>query len=120
MRENREQYTPLAPYNYDDYRSDQLPIRGSDNVDVVANAPNTLFVEGLPSDCSRREAIHIFRHFQGFKEMRLVNKSKESANQAKGEPNSNVLLCFVDFENPKCVVAAVEVLEGYRFDKNDR
>ena len=115
LRESREQYAPLAPYNYDDYRS-ELPIRGSENV-----AASTLFVEGLPSDCSRRESAHIFRHFQGFKEMRIVNKSKEPTNQAEGEASVNhVVLCFVDFENPKCAAAAMEALQGYRFDKNDR
>lgn len=88
--------------------------------DPLLTAASTLFVEGLPSDCSRREAAHIFRHFRGFKELRIVNKSKEPANQGEEETSVNVVLCFVDFENPKCAAAVMEVLQGYRFDKNDR
>ncbi|RWV86845.1 hypothetical protein GW17_00051219 [Ensete ventricosum] len=38
------------------------------------DASNTLFVEGLPADCTRREVSHIFRPFVGFEEVRLVNK----------------------------------------------
>lgn len=38
------------------------------------DASSTLFVDGLPQDCSRREAAHIFRPFIGFKEVRLVHK----------------------------------------------
>ncbi|RWW50461.1 hypothetical protein BHE74_00043272, partial [Ensete ventricosum] len=38
------------------------------------DASNTLFVEGLPSDCTRREVSHIFRPFVGFQEVRLVTK----------------------------------------------
>ena len=37
------------------------------------------------------------------------------------EPNVNVVvLCFVDFDNPKCVATAMEALQGYRMDKDDR
>ncbi|CAN6480668.1 unnamed protein product [Victoria cruziana] len=38
------------------------------------DASSTLFIEGLPSNCTRREVSHIFRPFVGYKEVRLVNK----------------------------------------------
>jgi hypothetical protein len=37
------------------------------------------------------------------------------------EPNVNVVvLCFVDFDNSKCDATAMEALQGYRMDKDDR
>ncbi|KAL7214045.1 hypothetical protein ACSBR1_026463 [Camellia fascicularis] len=38
------------------------------------DASSTLFVEGLPANCTRREVSHIFRPFVGYKEVRLVTK----------------------------------------------
>ncbi|XP_031374083.1 RNA-binding protein 2-like [Punica granatum] len=45
------------------------------------DASSTLYVEGLPSNCTRSEVAHIFRPFVGFKEVRLV--SKESKHVSK-------------------------------------
>ncbi|AES72538.2 putative nucleotide-binding alpha-beta plait domain-containing protein [Medicago truncatula] len=77
-------------------------------------ATNTLFVEGLPSNCTRREVAHIFRPFVGYKEVRLV--SKES-RQPGGDP---LLLCFVDFVSPAHAATAMDALHGYKFDELDR
>ena len=119
LRESREQYVSLAPYNYDNHRVG-LANPPSDHV-LPPDASSTLFVEGLPSNCSVREAAHIFRHFLGFKEVRIVNKSKESRNKLEVEPSVNVVvLCFVDFDNPKFAATAMEALQGYRMDKDDR
>ena len=53
--------------------------------------------------------------------MRIVNKSKESRNKLEVEHNINVVvLCFVDFDNPKCVATAMDALQGYMMDKDDR
>ncbi|KAL5221768.1 hypothetical protein ABZP36_026481 [Zizania latifolia] len=38
------------------------------------DASSTLYIEGLPANCTRREVSHIFRPFVGFREVRLVNK----------------------------------------------
>ncbi|KAM0911540.1 hypothetical protein ACQ4PT_013389 [Festuca glaucescens] len=35
---------------------------------------NILFVDDLPTDCTRREVAHLFRPFVGFKDLRLVHK----------------------------------------------
>ncbi|CAL5036771.1 unnamed protein product [Urochloa decumbens] len=35
---------------------------------------NILFVDCLPTDCTRREVAHLFRLFDGFKDIRLVHK----------------------------------------------
>ncbi|BAT78865.1 hypothetical protein VIGAN_02161700 [Vigna angularis var. angularis] len=71
------------------------------------DATSTLFVEGLPSNCTRREVAHIFRPFVGYKEVRLV--SKES-RQPRGDP---MVLCFVDFLSPGHAATAMEALQGY-------
>nr|AFK41044.1 unknown [Lotus japonicus] len=78
------------------------------------DATSTLFVEGLPTNCPRREVAHIFRPFVGYKEVRLV--SKES-RQPGGDP---LVLCFVDFESPAHAATAKDALQGYKFDELDR
>ncbi|KAL0695043.1 hypothetical protein Bca4012_062223 [Brassica carinata] len=86
---------------------------GRELLRLPPDASNTLFVEGLPSNCSRREVSHIFRPFLGYKEARLVTKETKQRN---GDP---VVLCFVDFENPACAATARTALQGYRMDENE-
>ncbi|XVF53345.1 hypothetical protein PTKIN_Ptkin05aG0092000 [Pterospermum kingtungense] len=69
------------------------------------DASSTLFVEGLPSDCTCREVSHIFRPFVGYKEVRLV--SKESRHPG-GDP---LILCFVDFVSPAHAATAMDALQ---------
>ncbi|CAN0892147.1 RNA-binding protein 2 [Linum grandiflorum] len=85
---------------------------GRDTVPLPPDASNTLYVEGLPHDCTRREVAHIFRPFVGYKDLRLV--SKESKH--RGEP---IILCFVDFVDPPCAATAMSALQGYRMDEHD-
>ncbi|KAJ6840403.1 putative RNA-binding protein 1 [Iris pallida] len=87
---------------------------GRPEAPLPPDASNTLFVEGLPSNCSRREVSHIFRPFVGFQEVRLVNKESRLAG---GDP---LVLCFVDFGTPNQAAVALEALQGYRFDEHDR
>ncbi|KAF8042832.1 hypothetical protein BT93_A1228 [Corymbia citriodora subsp. variegata] len=92
-----------------------LPFEGwNAEVPLPPDASNTLFVEGLPPKCSRREVSHIFRPFVGYKEVRLVNK--ESRQTGKNP----VTLCFVDFVSPAHAATAKDALQGYVFDENDR
>ncbi|KAH9780227.1 hypothetical protein KPL71_008005 [Citrus sinensis] len=79
---------------------------GRSEVPLPPDASSTLFVEGLPSDCSRREVAHIFRPFVGYKEVRLV--SKESRHPG-GDP---LILCFVDFVSPAHAATAMDALQG--------
>ncbi|KAJ1388510.1 RNA-binding domain superfamily [Sesbania bispinosa] len=79
---------------------------GRDDHSLPPDATSTLFVEGLPSNCSRREVAHIFRPFVGYKEVRLV--SKES-RQPGGDP---LVLCFVDFVSPAHAATAMDALQG--------
>ena len=54
--------------------------------------------------------------------MRLVHKSKEPRKPeggGEGEASVVVVLCFVDFDNPKFAAIAMESLQGYRFDESD-
>ncbi|XP_057858372.2 RNA-binding protein 1 [Cryptomeria japonica] len=74
---------------------------------------NTIFVEGLPPDCTRREVAHIFRPFIGFKQIRVIHKEPRRAG---GEP---YVLCFVEFADEKCAATALKALQGYKFDDVD-
>uniref|UniRef100_A0A2P2KDT0 Nucleic acid binding protein n=1 Tax=Rhizophora mucronata TaxID=61149 RepID=A0A2P2KDT0_RHIMU len=87
---------------------------GGPEVSLPPDATGTLFVEGLPPDCTRREVAHIFRPFVGYKEVRLV--SKESRRPG-GDP---LILCFVDFLSPAHAATAKDALQGYIFDEHDR
>ncbi|XP_039142133.1 RNA-binding protein 2-like isoform X1 [Dioscorea cayenensis subsp. rotundata] len=87
---------------------------GRSETSLPPDASNTLFVEGLPSNCTRREVSHVFRPFVGFREVRLV--SKESRHPG-GDP---LILCFVDFSTASQAAVALEALQGYKFDENDR
>ncbi|XP_061342021.1 RNA-binding protein 2-like isoform X2 [Gastrolobium bilobum] len=94
----------------------QLPVDavsrpGPETVPLPSDASSTLYVEGLPSDSSRREVAHIFRPFVGYREVRLV--SKESKHRG-GDP---LILCFVDFANPACAATALSALQGYQVDE---
>ncbi|KAL0400570.1 UNVERIFIED_CONTAM: RNA-binding protein 1 [Sesamum latifolium] len=87
---------------------------GRPEVPLPPDASSTLFVEGLPANCTRREVSHIFRPFVGYKEVRLV--TKESRHPG-GDP---LVLCFVDFESPAHAATAMDALQGYKFDEHDR
>ncbi|KAM0968113.1 hypothetical protein ACFX13_016834 [Malus domestica] len=81
--------------------ADGLPVKGESNV---------LFVDGLPTDCTRREVGHIFRPFIGFKEIKVIHKEpRRSGDKA-------MVLCFVEFADAKCALTAMEALQGYKFD----
>ncbi|KAL9277200.1 hypothetical protein ACSQ67_025248 [Phaseolus vulgaris] len=99
----------------------QLPVDavsrpGPETVPLPPDASSTLYVEGLPSDSTRREValqlftflditLDIFRPFVGYREVRLV--SKESKHRG-GDP---LILCFVDFANPACAATAMSALQ---------
>lgn len=72
-----------------------------------------LFIDGLPLDCTRREAAHIFRPFIGFKEVRVVHKEPKRPGGAK------TILCFVEFTDSRHAAVAREALQGYKIDEQD-
>ncbi|KAK1414139.1 hypothetical protein QVD17_29880 [Tagetes erecta] len=85
-------------------------LRKADSIPVGGRESNVLFVDGLPSDCSRREVSHLFRPFNGFKEIRLVHKEpRDNADKA-------MVLCFVEFGDSNQALTALEALQGYKFD----
>ncbi|KAJ8762870.1 hypothetical protein K2173_022999 [Erythroxylum novogranatense] len=84
-----------------------------ETVPLPPDASNTLYVEGLPPDSTRREVAHIFRPFVGYKELRLVTKDSKLRG---GDP---IILCFVDFESPACAATAMSALQGYKMDEHD-
>ncbi|CAK7352884.1 unnamed protein product [Dovyalis caffra] len=79
---------------------------------------NILFVDGLPTDCTRREVGRIligdyqdlFRPFIGYKEIKVVHK------EARNGRDRATVLCFVEFTDAKCAGTAMEALQGYKFD----
>ncbi|KAK1265294.1 hypothetical protein QJS04_geneDACA014991 [Acorus gramineus] len=76
----------------------------------LADESNILFVDGLPTDCTRREVAHLFRPFIGFKEIRIIHKEpRQSGDKSR-------VLCFVEFNDAKCALIALEALQGYKFD----
>ncbi|MQL72467.1 hypothetical protein Taro_004801 [Colocasia esculenta] len=95
---------------------------GRPEMPLPPDASNTLFVEGLPANCTRREVsrilrydfFYIFRPFVGFREVRLVTKESRYPG---GDP---IVLCFADFSNPSQAAIALEALQGYKFDEHDR
>nr|AFK44959.1 unknown [Lotus japonicus] len=92
---------------------DSVSRPGHETVPLPPDASSTLYVEGLPSDSTKREVAHIFRPFVGYREVRLV--TKESKHRG-GDP---LILCFVDFENPACAATALSALQGYKVDELD-
>ncbi|ONH89931.1 hypothetical protein PRUPE_8G024700 [Prunus persica] len=97
--------------------ANQLPVDamarpGRETAHLPPDASNTLYVEGLPPDSTKREVAHIFRPFVGYKEVRLV--SKESKHRG-GDP---LILCFVDFESPAYAATALSALQGYEMDEH--
>uniref|UniRef100_A0A6N2MA29 RRM domain-containing protein n=1 Tax=Salix viminalis TaxID=40686 RepID=A0A6N2MA29_SALVM len=82
-------------------------------VNLPPDATNTLYVEGFPPDCSRREVAHIFRPFVGYKEVRLASK------EARQRGGDRIILCFVDFVNPECAETSMNALQGYKVDEHD-
>ncbi|CAM8935799.1 unnamed protein product [Rhodiola kirilowii] len=87
------------------------PARGA--LPLPLDASNTIYVECLPSDCTKREVAHIFRPFVGYKEVRLVTKDSRHRG---GDP---LILCFVDFSDAACAATAMSALQGYKMDEND-
>ncbi|KAJ6406550.1 hypothetical protein OIU84_010125 [Salix udensis] len=77
---------------------------------VPKGESNILFVDGLPTDCTRREVGHLFRPFIGYKEIRVVHK------EARNSGDRATVLCFVEFTDANCAVTAMEALQGYKFD----
>lgn len=95
-------------------RPSQLRVNGLSmpppGLSVPPGESNILFVDGLPTDCTRREVGHIFRPFIGFKDIKVIHKEpRRSGDKA-------VVLCFVEFNDPKCALTAMDALQGYKFD----
>ncbi|KAI3457972.1 hypothetical protein Pfo_014635 [Paulownia fortunei] len=78
---------------------------GGSDPSLSARSRNTLFVEGLAANCTRREVSHIFRPFVGYKEVRLVTKEPRHPG---GDP---LVLCFVDFQSPAHAATAMDALQ---------
>jgi len=99
----------LTRYNTDDQtnNSDDLVM-----FKVPTKGTSSIYVDGVPIDSTEREVAHIFRVFPGFQEVRLIKKEAKSGRK--------FYFCFVDFENPLQATIALQTLQGYRFDKNDK
>ncbi|RCV12608.1 hypothetical protein SEVIR_2G292900v4 [Setaria viridis] len=81
---------------------------GASMPSLPKDATSTIYVDGLPTNTTRREVAHIFRQYMGYREVRLVNKG-----------SSRHLICFVDFATPAHAFLAMRTLQGYKFDEQD-
>ncbi|KAG1362275.1 protein MATERNALLY EXPRESSED GENE 5 [Cocos nucifera] len=72
---------------------------GRPETPLPPDASCTLFVEGLPANCTRREVSR-------FREVRLVNKESRHPG---GDP---LVLCFVDFSSSSQAAVALDALQG--------
>lgn len=79
---------------------------------LPANAVETLYVDDVPKDMSRRELSHIFRPFGGFKEVRIVNKPGKEGREGR-------TFAFAEFENAECADAALKCLNGYTYEREN-
>ncbi|KAL1550667.1 hypothetical protein AAHA92_18601 [Salvia divinorum] len=82
---------------------------GRPKIPLPVVATSTLFVLGVPANCTRREASHIFRPFVGYKEVRLIPNTSKCPG---GDPS---VLCFVDFDNPALAETAMAALQGWSY-----
>ncbi|XP_073265893.1 uncharacterized protein [Populus alba] len=82
-------------------------LRSADGPPVPKGESNILFVDGLPTDCTRREVGHLFRPFIGYKEIRVVHK------EARKSGDRVTVLCFVEFTDANCAATAMEALQGF-------
>ncbi|ERN04864.1 RNA-binding protein 2 [Amborella trichopoda] len=88
-------------------RSDEGVGGSLKNVDgVLADESRMLFVDGLPTDCTRREVSHLFRPFIGFKDIKVVHKEPRRAG------DKALVLCFVEFMDAKYAATALDALQG--------
>ncbi|KAK6936647.1 hypothetical protein RJ641_033677 [Dillenia turbinata] len=92
---------------------------GRDEIPLPPEATSTLFVEGLPSNCRRREVAHIlflqifFALLLDTKKLDLLARNQDML--AGGDP---LVLCFVDFASPAHAATAMDALQGYKFDEH--
>ncbi|XP_020536645.1 RNA-binding protein 2 isoform X1 [Jatropha curcas] len=86
------------------------PSRNVDGPSISRGESNILFVDGLPTDCTRREVGHLFRPFIGYKDIKVIHKEPRRTG------DKAMVLCFVEFVDTKCAITAKEALQGYRFD----
>uniref|UniRef100_A0A0A9HFX3 RRM domain-containing protein n=1 Tax=Arundo donax TaxID=35708 RepID=A0A0A9HFX3_ARUDO len=94
--------------SYGLYLNNELSSFGAHEPSLPPDASSTLYVEGLPSNCTRWEVAHIFHQYMGFREVRLVNKG-----------SSRHVMCFVDFATPGQAFLVMQTLQGYKFDQQD-
>ncbi|XP_038896814.1 nuclear speckle RNA-binding protein B-like isoform X3 [Benincasa hispida] len=92
-------------------RANSLSLRTAEGDPNSSRESNILFVDGLPTDCTRREVGHLFRPFIGYKDIRVVHKEpRRSGDKA-------MVLCFVEFIEARYARTAMEALQaGYKFD----
>jgi len=86
---------------------------GMMNMQTAPNSSKTLYVQGLPSDVTRRELSHIFRPWSGYQTLRLVTKDSIQF------PETMHTLCFVEFENSYLASLAMHALQNYKMDEDD-
>ncbi|EEF46100.1 RNA-binding protein 2 [Ricinus communis] len=110
LRDTSVNVTTLAiPDVINDQPPNYLRIN-ADSPSVSRTESNILFVDGLPTDCTRREVGHLFRPFIGYKDIKVIHR------EPRRDGDKAMVYCFVEFADAKCAITAMEALQGYKFD----
>ncbi|KAK9838237.1 hypothetical protein WJX84_007093 [Apatococcus fuscideae] len=89
------------------------PVSVIDPVELPPDASQTLYLERLPQDLSKRELAHIFRPFEGYATTRVVTKDSVK------HPGEKQVMGFVEFTNAIQSSAAMHTLQNYPLDRDD-
>ncbi|XP_022977140.1 protein MATERNALLY EXPRESSED GENE 5-like isoform X2 [Cucurbita maxima] len=94
-------------------RANSLGLRTADCDPISSRESNIIFVDGLPTDCTRREVGHLFRPFIGYEDIRVVHK------EPRRRGDKATVLCFVEFSEARYAQAAMEALQVFDVGRDE-
>ncbi|KAK4793035.1 hypothetical protein SAY86_023470 [Trapa natans] len=142
----------LVPISQNTGYGGQIPIdimhmTGQEPVHLPPNASSTLYVEGLPSDTTKREVARILFHLVGnftylfassclwsrliffetffssyidiFRPFVGYKEVRLVNKESKHRGGDPLIFCFVDFADQACAATAMGALQGYKMDEHD-
>lgn len=74
------------------------------------DATATVFADGLPIDVTRREISHIFRPFEGYLDVRLIERDSVK------DIGEKIYLGFIEFDSEVHAFTAMNIVNGYKLD----
>ena len=82
----------------------------SSQMTLPNDATSTIFADGLPIDVTRREISHIFRPFEGYSDVRLIQRDSVK------NPGEKMFLGFIEFDSEIHAFTAMNIVNGYKLD----